>query len=534
MSKKIAILDSSLRDGAQAEGISFSVEDKLKLLELFDEHGIGIVEAGNPGSNPKDLEFFARAKAIRLKHAKLAAFGSTRRRDAGIEEDGNVQSLLLADTPVVVIFGKSWDFHVTDIIRTSLDENLAMIRETLAFFKARGKEVVFDAEHFFDGYKNNPDYAVRTLEAAVEGGAGVLALCDTNGGAFPSEVGAILARMTGLFDVPFGIHAHNDCGMAVANSVAAVENGARHVQGTYIGFGERCGNANLSTIIANLGVKRDYECLPPDQYRNIAHVARHVAAISNVELSEREPFIGNSAFAHKGGMHIDGVNKASHSFEHIDPEQVGGRRRFLMSEVSGRRMILDKIWEVDPSVTKDDPVTDRIMKRLKEMEHEGYQFEGAESSFELIVRRQLGKYRSFFDLMHFRIIGEQPAKGEYGSSAIIKIKVEGEDEITAAEGDGPVHALDRALRKALEVFYPELANVHLTDYKVRVINGKDATAAKVRVLLQSTDGDSVWTTVGVSTDIIEASWLALVDSIEYKLLKLEEERRLTSGDRGPA
>jgi 2-isopropylmalate synthase len=524
MSKKVAIFDSSLRDGAQAEGISFSVEDKLKLLELLDGHGIDYIEAGNPGSNPKDLEFFARAKAVRLKHARLAAFGSTRRRDIAVEQDSNAQSLLLADTPVIVIFGKSWDFHVTDIIGTTLEENLAMIRETVAFFKTRGKEVVFDAEHFFDGYKNNPDYAVRTLQAAVEGGADVLVLCDTNGGTFPSETGAIVARMTGLFTVPIGIHAHNDCGMAVAGSIAAVENGARHVQGTYIGFGERCGNANLSTIIANLGVKRDYECLPPDQYRNIVHVARHVAAISNIALSEREPFIGNSAFAHKGGMHIDGVSKAPHSFEHIDPEQVGGQRRFLMSEVSGRRMILDKIWEIDPSITKDDPVTERIMKRLKEMEHEGYQFEGAESSFELIVRKHLGKYRSFFDLEHFRIIGEQPAKGEYGSSAIIKVSVDGKDEITAAEGDGPVHALDRALRKALDTFYPELANVHLTDYKVRVINGKDATAAKVRVLLQSTDGEVIWTTVGVSTDIIEASWLALVDSIEYKLLKSGSSR----------
>ncbi|MDR2789104.1 MAG: citramalate synthase [Candidatus Accumulibacter sp.] len=531
MSKKLSILDSSLRDGAQAEGISFSVEDKLALLELLDSHGLDYIEAGNPGSNPKDIEFFARAKAVRLKHARLAAFGSTRRRDTEVERDKNAQSLLLADTPVVVIFGKSWDFHVTDIIRASLDENLAMIRETLAFFKSRGKEVIFDAEHFFDGYKNNPDYALRTLRAAVEGGADTLVLCDTNGGSFPSEVGEIAARMAGAFETPLGIHAHDDCGMAVANSVAAVENGVRHVQGTYLGFGERCGNANLSTIIANLGVKRDYECLPPDQYRNIASVARHVAAISNVALSEREPFIGHSAFAHKGGMHIDGVNKASHSFEHIDPDRVGGQRRFLMSEVSGRRMILEKIWEIDPSVTKDDPVTDRIMKRLKEMEHEGYQFEGAEGSFELIVRKQLGKYRSFFDLMHFRIIGEQPAKGEYGSSAIIKIEVDGEDEITAAEGDGPVHALDRALRKALETFYPELANVHLTDYKVRVINGKDATAAKVRVLLQSTDGETIWTTIGVSTDIIEASWLALVDSIEYKLLKLEEARQRQTADR---
>ena len=524
MSKKVAVFDSTLRDGAQAEGISFSVEDKLKILTLLDDHGVDYIEAGNPGSNPKDLEFFARATTIKLKHAKLAAFGSTRRREISVEQDSNVQSLLLADTPVIVIFGKSWDFHVTDIIRTTLDENLAMIRETLAFFKARGKEVVYDAEHFFDGFKHNPSYALKTLQAAVDGGADVLVLCDTNGGTFPSEVATIVKKVCAKFAVPVGIHAHNDSGMAVANSVAAVESGARHVQGTYIGFGERCGNANLSTIIANLGVKRDYQCLPDDQYRRIVHVARHVAAISNVAVNDREPYIGNSAFAHKGGMHIDGVSKASHSFEHINPELVGGQRRFLMSEVSGRRMILDKIWEVDPTVTKDDAVTDRIMKRLKELEHEGYQFEGAESTFDVLVRKQLGKYRSFFELEHFKIIGEQPTNGEYGSSAIIKVKVGNEVEITAAEGDGPVHALDCALRRALDRFYPELSNVHLTDYKVRVINGRDATASKVRVLIQSTDGDRVWTTVGVSTDIIEASWLALVDSIEYKLLTLEEAK----------
>lgn len=524
MSNKVAVFDSTLRDGAQAEGISFSVEDKLKVLELLDAHGVDYIEAGNPGSNPKDLEFFSRAKHIRLKHSKLAAFGSTRRRGIKVEDDDNVQSLLLADTPVVVIFGKSWDFHVTEIIRTSLEENLAMIRETLAFFKSKGKEVIYDAEHFFDGYKKNPDYAIQTLQAAVDGGADCLVLCDTNGGTFSSEIRTIVERVVATFDRIIGIHAHNDCGMAVANSVIAVENGVRHVQGTYIGFGERCGNANLSTIIANLGVKRQFECLPPDQYRKITHVARHIAAISNVALNERDPFVGNCAFAHKGGMHIDGVNKASGSFEHIDPELVGGQRRFLMSEVSGRRMILDKIWEVDPTITKEDAVTDRIMKRLKEMEHEGYQFEGAESTFELVIRKQLGKYRSFFELEHFKIIGEQPTNGEYGSSAIIKVKVDGHSEITAAEGDGPVNALDSALRKVLDRFYPELATAHLTDYKVRVINGRDATAAKVRVLLQSTDGDSVWTTVGVSTDIIEASWIALVDSIEYKLLKLEEAR----------
>ncbi len=524
MGNKVAIFDSTLRDGAQAEGISFSVEDKLKILELLDAHGVDYIEAGNPGSNPKDLEFFARVKTITLKHARLAAFGSTRRRDIKVEDDSNVQSMLLADTPVIVLFGKSWDFHVTDIIRTTLEENLAMIRDTVAFFKAKGKEVVYDAEHFFDGYKNNPEYAVQTMQAAVDGGADSLVLCDTNGGTFTSEVAEAVKKMVAHFSLPIGIHAHNDCGMAVANSVIAVESGARHVQGTYIGFGERCGNANLSTIIANLGVKRGYDCLPADQYTNITHMSRHIAEISNITLNERDPFVGNCAFAHKGGMHIDGVNKASHSFEHINPELVGNQRRFLMSEVSGRRMMLEKIWAVDPTITKDDAATDSIMKRLKELEHEGYQFEGAESTFELVIRKQLGKYRPFFELEHFKIIGEHPTSGEYSSSAIIKIKVDGKDEITAAEGDGPVHALDRALRKVLDSFYPELSNVHLTDFKVRVINGKDATAAKVRVLLQSTDGNTVWTTVGVSTDVIEASWIALVDSIEYKLLKLEDAR----------
>ncbi len=524
MREKVAIFDSSLRDGAQAEGISFSVEDKLKVLQLLDAHGVDYVEAGNPASNPKDLEFFTRVKDIHLTHTRLAAFGSTRRRSTRVEDDANVQSLLAAETPVVVIFGKSWDFHVTDIIRASLTENLAMIRETLAYFKAKDKEVIYDAEHFFDGYKNNPDYALKTLQAAADGGADCLVLCDTNGGTFPAQIAEIVRVVAARFKVPIGIHAHNDCGMAVANSVTAVENGARHVQGTYIGFGERCGNANLSTIIANLGVKRGYLCLPPDEYRHITRTARHMAAISNIALNEREPYVGNCAFAHKGGMHIDGVGKAAHSFEHIDPEHVGNQRRFLVSEVSGRSMIVERVRDIDASITKDDAVTDRIVKRIKEMEHAGYQFEGAEATFELVIRKEIGKYRSFFELEHFKIIGEQPSRSEFGSSAIIKIKVDGKYKITAAEGDGPLHALDSALRKVLDSFYPELSNVHLIDFKVRVIDGQEATAAKVRVLLQSTDGDSVWTTVGVSTDIIEASWLALVDSIDYKLLKLSEKR----------
>jgi len=527
MTRKVDILDSTLRDGAQAEGISFSVEDKLKVVRTLDDLGVAYIEAGNPGSNPKDIEFFERMRHVKLKNARLAAFGSTRRRDIPVEEDSNVQSLLSAGTPVIVIFGKSWDFHVTDVIRTTLEENLNMIRDTVEFFKKKKKEVIFDAEHFYDGYKSNPDYAFKALRAAVEGGADCLVLCDTNGGCFPSEVYEITKKVTESFNLKIGIHTHNDAGMAVASSIAAVEAGASHVQGTYLGYGERCGNANLSTIIPNLQIKKGIICLPQDNLAKLTHAARRIAEISNITMNERDPYVGNSAFAHKGGMHIDGVSKATRSFEHVDPDLVGNKRRFLMSEVAGRRTILDKIREICPSVTKESKEAEAVVNSLKELEHQGYQFEGAESSFELIIRKQLGKYRPFFELESFKLISEQPARPGPSASALIKVKVDGKSEITAAEGQGPVHALDRALRKALEVFYPELSSVHLTDFKVRVIDSESATAAKVRVLIESTDGETVWSTVGVSTDIIEASWIALVDSIEYKLIKdLEKKIRV--------
>ncbi len=524
MPQKVDILDSTLRDGAQAEGISFSVEDKLKIIHALDQLGIAYIEAGNPGSNPKDIEFFERMKTVSLKNAKLTAFGSTRRRDITVEEDKNVQSLLSANTPTVTLFGKSWDFHVTEIIKTTLEENLSMITDTVAFFKKKGKEVIFDAEHFFDGYKANPGYALKALEAAVKGGADCLVLCDTNGGGFPSEVYEAVKKVKETFDIKVGIHTHNDCGMAVANSIMAVEAGAEHVQGTYTGFGERCGNANLSAIIPSLQLKKQMRCIPEEQLKNLTYTARKISEISNITLNERDPFVGNSAFAHKGGMHIDGVCKSSVSFEHVDPGLVGNKRRFLMSEVAGRKTILDKIRELNPSITKESEETEAIIQRLKELEHQGYQFEGAESTFELVIRKQLGKYKPFFELEQFKLMNEQPAKSGLSASALIKVKVDGKSEITAAEGDGPVHALDKALRKALEVFYPELGHVHLTDFKVRVIDSNKATAAKVRVLIESTDGESVWTTVGVSADIIEASWIALVDSIEYKLLKELEKK----------
>jgi 2-isopropylmalate synthase len=525
MGKAISIYDTTLRDGAQAEEISFSAEDKWRIARALDDLGVGYLEAGNPGSNPKDLEFFRYFDGHPLKNAVVTAFGSTRRKDVSAEEDMNLKALLGANTSAVAIFGKSWDFHVTQVIRTSLDENLRMIEETVRYFKDRDREVIFDAEHFFDGYKANPKYALKCLEAAAEGGAAWLVLCDTNGGAFPDEVLAVTRGVAERFSLGLGVHCHDDGGMAAANSVMAVEAGATQVQGTFIGFGERCGNANLSTVIPNLQLKRGYACIPQSAMASLTETARRVAEVSNIALNTRSPYVGKSAFAHKGGMHIDGVVKKSRSFEHVTPEKVGNRRRFLMSEVAGRSMILRKLKEISPELEKDSEETQSVVEKLKSLENEGYQFEAAESSFELMVRRLLGKYKPFFELEDFKVIGEMPTPSDGRTSmALIKVSVEGKREVTAAEGDGPVHALDRALRKALEVFYPELREMKLTDYKVRVLNPKDATAAKVRVLIESTDGRDIWTTVGVSTDIIEASCLALVDSIEYKLLQKIQEK----------
>ncbi len=509
--------DSTLRDGAQAEGISFTVIDKLRIAKRLDAFGVDYIEAGNPGSNPKDLEFFQRLQELNLSHAKMTAFGSTRRAGIRAEEDANVSALLTANTPAVAIFGKSWDFHVTDIIRTTLDENLNMIYDTLSFFKKLGKEVVFDAEHFFDGYKANPAYAMQTLQVAVDAGADWLVLCDTNGGAFPLEVAHCVKEAGTRFDVPIGIHCHNDGGMGVANTILAVENGATQVQGTFNGYGERCGNANLCSIIPNLQIKMGLVCIPPDQMAELTVVSRYISELANMAHNEREPYVGNCAFAHKGGMHIDAIQKNSVSFEHIEPDLVGNERRILMSEVSGRSTILSRIQKVAPWVTKNSQETQDIMDTLKKLEHEGYQFEGAESSFELMVRRALGKDRKFFDIKDFRVLCEEHWQEDYSASAIIKVSVDGIEEITAAEGDGPINALDRALRKSLKVFYPQLDKVRLADYKVRVLDTTKATGAKVRVHIESTDGERVWGTVGVSTNIIEASWTALIDAIEYFL-----------------
>lgn len=518
MGEKIILFDSTLRDGAQAEGISFSVEDKLRILKTLDQIGIDIIEAGNPGSNPKDIDFFDRLKDIELAHAKLCAFGSTRRSNIGPEDDANLHALLQAETPVVAIFGKSSPFHITEIIKTTLEENLKMIEESVAFLVSEGKTVVYDAEHFFDGYKMNADYAIETLKAAQRGGASCAALCDTNGGTLPMEIYEMVKQAVSKIEIPVGIHSHNDSGLAIANALMAVDAGARHVQGTFLGYGERCGNASLSGIIANLQLKMGYECIPETSMVKMTSSAIRIAEISNYVLSGREPFIGKSAFAHKGGMHIDAVIKSPHSFEHIEPESVGNQRRILMSEVSGRSTIIQLVREIDPNLTKKSEETTRIMDRIKALEYEGYQFEGAESSIKLLIRKVLGKYRPFFEIEDFKTIGEKPVAGRaLSASAVVKVNVEGQSEINAAEGDGPVNALDKALRKALEVFYPSIKTMRLTDFKVRVID-KGATASKVRVLIESTDGVDIWTNVGVSTDVIEASLIALTDSIEYKLL----------------
>ncbi len=518
--RTIEIFDTTLRDGAQGEGISFSLEDKLNIAQKLCKLGIAFIEAGNPGSNPKDMEFFRRAGELELGQTQLVAFGSTRKKDTPVERDEGCAALLSAGTRWVAIFGKSWDLHVRDVLRTTLPENLRMIRDTVSFLKEQGRQVVFDAEHFFDGYKSDPDFARQAVLAARDAGADRIVLCDTNGGTFPEEIGAITKERAERLGGPVGIHAHNDTGCAVAAAMAAVEAGASQVQGTYIGFGERCGNTNLSTIIPNLQMKKGYRCIPEDKLVRLGKTARYIAQVTNLVLSPNMPYVGRSAFAHKGGMHVDGVAKNTLSFEHITPESVGNRRQILLSEFAGRTAIAGKIAALDSSITRDSQVTAELIEKLKGLEYQGFAFESAAASFELFALKQLGKYRPAFDLEYFKTLGEQPAVNvERCCSAIVKVRVGESIEMTSAEGDGPVHALDIALRKALEVFYPCLSQVRLIDYKVRVMEGHRATAAIVRVLIESTDGVSTWTTVGCSADIIDASWQALRDSMEYKLMK---------------
>lgn len=533
--RKITVLDSTLRDGAQGEGISFSVQDKIHIVQTLDALGIDLIEAGNPDSNPKDLEFFQLAQKLELKHSKLAAFGSTRRKDMKPQEDRQLQSLLAAETENIVVFGKSWDFQVTDILKTSLEDNLAMIEETVQFLAAAGRTVHFDAEHFFAGWNDNKEYALKTLEAAACGGASSITLCDTKGGSMPLEILSItkevvafvsdFCRCNSLPQIQIGIHTHNDCGLAVANTLMAVEGGVSLVQGVLLGFGERTGNANLSTVIADLELKSGMKCLPEGKIAELTPTVRRIAEIANISLDNGMPYVGTNAFAHKAGMHIDAVTKNPASYEHVPPESVGNERVFLMSEVAGRSLIIEKIRKFDADITKSSPVVTEIVNKVKQLEHDGYKFEGADGSFELLVRKIIGKYQPFFKLHYYKTMGEQSLyNGAACSFAQLKIEVDNQIEITAGEGSGPVHALDTALRKALERFYPNVSAIRLTDYKVRVLDSQSATASKVRVLIESSDSTEDWTTVGVSTDIIEASWLALVDSIEYKLIKDFEKK----------
>lgn len=520
MQHNITAYDSTLRDGAQAQGISFTVEDKLKIVERLDALGIGYIEAGNPGSNPKDLVFFERVRALKLKHAKIIAFGSTRKPNISAAADNNLQSLLLAKTEAVAIFGKSWDYQVTEILRTSLDENLNMIADTIGFLKSQGKEVVFDAEHFYDGYKANPEYALSTLKAAADVGADVLCLCDTNGGTFPDEVFEITQKVVKLVNCKIGIHCHNDCEMAVANSVAAVKAGAVQVQGTINGIGERCGNANLCAIIPNLQLKLGLSCIPQQNMADLASAARYVSEVANMMFNDKAAYVGHDAFSHKGGMHIDAVTKNPISYEHINPELVGNARHILVSEVAGRSALLAKINAVDASLTKDSVETKRILEHLKSLENDGYQFESAESSFDLLIHKQLGRFQPFFELNEYTVSVQEFSESRSNNVvAKVKITVACQVESVTAEGDGPVNALDKAIRKALERFYPQIREVKLIDYKVRVLDSDKATAAKVRVLIESADQHRSWTTIGVSTDIIDASWRAMCDAIEYKLLQ---------------
>lgn len=530
--KRIAIYDTTLRDGTQGEGISFSGTGKLRVAERLDAFGVDYIEGGYAASNPKDMAFFRDVKKLNLKHAKIAAFGSTRRANVPVGEDPGVLAMMEADTPVVTFFGKSWKLHIRDVLRTTPEENLQMIADTVRFFKERGKEVIYDAEHFFDGYKDDPDYAEETLRVAAAAGADLVVPCDTNGGTLPNEVYEIVAGLTASFHTAVGIHAHNDSELGVANSIEAVRAGALHVQGTINGFGERCGNANLTSIIPNLLLKMNCRCLKDgrESVKQLRDVSNFVNELANQRPWTKAPFVGDSAFAHKAGMHVDGVRKNPESFEHLDPASVGNKRRILISELSGASNVFLKAVEMNLQVDKSSPEVREILRELERLEKEGYEFEAAEASFKLLIQKVLKAHRSFFDMEGFRVIVEKNSDGaDCRSEATVKIRVNDEIEHTVAEGDGPVNALDGALRRALTRFYPQIADVVLTDYRVRILDPEEHTAAKTRVLIESSDGKESWSTVGVSENLIEASWEALVDSVEYKMFLEEQANSGTAG-----
>ncbi len=520
MEKRVSVLDTTLRDGAQREGISFSVNDKLRIAQKLGELGVAYIEGGWPASNPKDSEFFARVKDLDLHQAKVAAFGSTRRAGTPVERDLNVRALVEAGVPVATIVGKSSRMHVFDILGTTLQENLAMIRDTVAYLKAAGLEVLFDAEHFFDGYALDADYALETARVAAEAGASIVVLCDTNGGTLPSEVGRVVAEVrAALPGIALGIHCHNDTGVAVANTLVAVEAGASHVQGTMNGYGERCGNADLCTIIPNLQLKMGYQALANGDLALLTEASHYISEIANMRPDEHAPYVGLSAFAHKAGLHVNAMAKNGNSYQHIDPALVGNRTRVLVSELAGRANIAHKVIELAMEVELGADEIRQIAQRVKDLESQGFQYEGAEGSFELLVRRSQPDYRPPFEVLDFLVLVEKRSDKDILAEATVKARVGDQTMHTAAEGVGPVNALDAAMRKALLPFYPELDKVQLIDYKVRIIDEKAATAALTRVLIDASDGERTWTTVGCSVNIIEASFQALLDSLELPLLR---------------
>jgi len=540
MSRKIYIYDTTLRDGAQGEGINFSSADKIRIAERLDTFGINYIEGGWPGSNPKDMDFFAEAAKRKFKQAKVAAFGSTRRANTKCKDDPQIDMLIKANTPVVTLVGKTWSLHVREVIRTTPEENVAMIGDSVRFFKEHGKEVVYDAEHFFDGYKDDPRYAMGTLKAAQDSGVDIVVLCDTNGGTMPGEVGRITAEVAKQMKCAVGIHTHNDSGVGVANALAAIEAGAVQVQGTINGYGERTGNCNMTTVIPCLVLKMGYDCISKENVARLRDLSMFVDDLANVRHDIRQPFVGATAFAHKGGIHVNAIEKVARSYEHIEPEQVGNHRRVLVSELSGRSNILMKAHELGMDLSKDTPEVRDILQQLKQLEHAGYEYEAADASFHILVQKLLKKHKPFFKPITYYVTaaglwhGTPPGVGSSSSSssssdenrieATVDIEVGGQNVHTKEAGDGPVNALDKALRAALLKFYPAIAQVHLIDYKVRILDGASGTAARTRVIIESTDGTDTWGTVGVDANIIEASWEALVDSVEYKLFQDEKKK----------
>jgi 2-isopropylmalate synthase len=518
---RIAIYDTTLRDGSQGEGVNFSLQDKLLLTKRLDEIGVDYIEGGYPLSNPKDAEYFRAVRDLNLQHAKVVAFGMTRRKNIVPEADTGLKALLEGKTPVVTIVGKTSAFQVKEILGATLDENVKMIGDSVAYCKSRGPEVFYDAEHFFDGFKLDPEYALRTLKAAEAGGATCLILCDTNGGTMPEWVAEVVTLVRKEVRAEVGIHCHNDCDVAVANTLAAVRAGATQVQGTMNGFGERCGNVDLVSTVANLAIKYGYDVLKKGSLQRLTEVSRYAYELANMNFRNGQPFVGQSAFAHKGGMHTHAVAKNPASYEHIDPALVGNERRILVSELSGQSTILSKTQKYQ--IAHDKATMAAILNQVQDLENAGYEFEAAEASFDILVKKAVGTYKPWFERLAYRVNIEQAQAATPITEATVKLRVGGSVEHTVSEGDGPVNALDAALRKALVQYYPRLDEMQLVDYKVRVVNPKEGTAARVRVVIESRDGHDVWGTVGVSENVVEASWLALADAIEYKLFRDEEK-----------